>query len=90
MSETPKGTHMVEISHFPADGEYEVLAFEEVVGSVRLAKKRCVELAKTVSDYPSVSRSRGVVYLPDGTPHNETLNLDLLMWEQDPAGEQKT
>ena len=35
---TPKGSHIVEVAHFPRDGGYEVLASETLEGSVRLAK----------------------------------------------------
>lgn len=79
-----KDIHRVEIVTAKREGGYDTLASEEFQGSLRQAKKRCGQMAKEVfapGNKFSVSRSRGIVYLPDGSRHREALNLDLLMWE---------
>lgn len=49
-------------------------------GTVSEAKTRCEKAAKMMDSPPGVYRARGIVYLPDGSRHSETLSLDTLLW----------
>lgn len=74
------GIHRIEIVCHDSDGGTEILASEDIESSLRKAKRRCEQMAKSIPYPPSAHRSRGIVYMPDGSRYQRVLRLDTLTW----------